>query len=186
MSDIEELQRRITAAIDRIAAGIDAVEAQPAGADPAELDALRAERDAALADRDAAAADREAAQKALEEERLVTAQLEERIRKLKERHAIELAEAQTQMPSADHLQRLDIDLQRLRKANDQLRQSNAALREANEEGVGEPHLINKAMLAELEGLRAARAADVAEATSIMAQLVPLLEKARDLPEGEDA
>ena len=39
---------------------------------------------------------------------------------------------------------------------------------------------------QLEGLRAARAADVAEATSIMAQLVPLLEKARDLPEGEDA
>ena len=179
MSDIDELQRRITAAIDRIAAGIEAVEARPTGADPAELDALRAERDAAVADRDAA-------QKALEEERLVTAQLEERIRKLKERHATELAEAQAQMPSSDHLQRLDTDLQRLRKANDQLRQSNAALREANEEGVGEPHLINKAMLAELEGLRAARAADVAEATSIMAQLVPLLEKARDLPEGEDA
>lgn len=179
MSDIEELQRRITAAIDRIAVGIETVATQPAAADPAELEALRAERDAAIADRDAA-------QKALEEERLVTAQLEERIRKLKERHASELAEAQTQGASADHLQRLDHDLQRLRKANDQLRQSNAALREANEEGVGEPHLINKAMLAELEGLRAARAADVAEATSIMAQLVPLLEKARDLPQGEDA
>ena len=186
MSDIEELQRRITAAIDRIAAGIETVEVRATGADPAELEALRAERDAALAERDAARADCETAQKALEEERLVTAQLEERIRKLKDRHATELAGAQAQMPSSDHLQRLDADLQRLRKANDQLRQSNAALRDANEEGVGEPHLINKAMLAELEGLRAARAADVAEATSIMAQLVPLLEKARDLPEGEDA
>ena len=71
---------------------------------------------------------------------------------------------------------MDLELQRLRKANDQLRQSNAALRTANEEGVGEPHLINKAMLAELEGLRAARAADVAEASSIIGALAPLLDQ----------
>ena len=49
-----------------------------------------------------------------------------------------------------------------------------ALREANEAGVGEPHLINKAMLAELEGLRATRAADAAEAAAILDRLDPLV------------
>ena len=72
---------------------------------------------------------------------------------------------------------LDAELTRLRKANEQLRNSNAALREANEAGVGEPHLINKAMLAELQALRAARAADAAEAQAIMGTLAPLIEAA---------
>lgn len=170
MSDIEALQGRIMAAMDRISQGVEALSAAPAEADTGELEALKS---------------------ALEEEKLVTAQLEERIKKLKAAHAEELAAVQTAPPAsasadADKLAALDSELQRLRKANDQLRASNAALREANEAGVGEPHLINSAMLAELEGLRAARAADVAEASAIMDQLVPLLDKARDLPEGEEA
>ena len=172
MSDIEALQGRIMAAMDRISQGVEALSAAPAEADTTEIDALRG---------------------ALEEEKLVTAQLEERIKKLKAAHAEELAAAQTAAPASaaavsadeDRLAALDTELQRLRKANEQLRASNAALREANEAGVGEPHLINSAMLAELEGLRAARSADVAEASAIMDQLVPLLDKARDLPEGED-
>ena len=172
MSDIEALQGRIMAAMDRISQGVEALSAAPAEADTTEIDALRG---------------------ALEEEKLVTAQLEERIKKLKAAHAEELAAAQTAAPASaaavsadeDRLAALDTELQRLRKANEQLRASNAALREANEAGVGEPHLINSAMMAELEGLRAARSADVAEASAIMDQLVPLLDKARDLPEGED-
>ncbi|WP_050930868.1 hypothetical protein [Aestuariivita boseongensis] len=170
MSEIEALQGRIMAAMDRISQGVEALQAAPAEADTDALEALKTE---------------------LEEEKLVTAQLEERIKKLKAAHAEELAAAQAAAPSApatvdaDKLAALDNELQRLRKANEQLRASNAALREANEAGVGEPHLINSAMLAELEGLRAARAADVAEASAIMDQLVPLLDKARDLPEGEE-
>lgn len=165
MSEIDELQRRITAAIERIGAGVDGLaRRQPTGPDPEEFEAMR---------------------RALEEERVVNAQLEERIRKLHEKHAADLAAAAASAPSVQRLERLDTDLQRLRQANDQLRASNAALREANAAGVGEPHLINKAMLAELEALRAARAADVAEAGSIMAQLVPLLDRAKSLPEGEE-
>jgi len=168
MSEIEALQGRIMAAMDRIGQGVEALSSAPAAPDTSEIDAMRAE---------------------LEEEKLVTAQLEERIKKLKAAHAAELAAAEAAAPAgvdADQLAALDTELQRLRKANDQLRASNAALREANEAGVGEPHLINSAMLAELEGLRAARATDVAEASAIMDQLVPLLDKARDLPEGEEA
>lgn len=167
MSDIEALQSRIMAAMDRIGQGVEAIAATPVASDPAELDSLRRE---------------------LEEEKLVTTQLEERIKKIKADHAAELEAAASAAPAVDGdaLAALDDELQRLRKANDQLRESNAALREANEAGVGDPHLINTAMLAELEGLRAMRATDAAEASAIMGQLVPLLDGARDLQEGEDA
>ncbi len=47
---------------------------------------------------------------------------------------------------------MTVKLQRLKRINDQLRQNNQALREANEDGVGDPHLINKAMMTELEAL----------------------------------
>ncbi|MEO0865632.1 MAG: hypothetical protein AAFY39_13820, partial [Pseudomonadota bacterium] len=85
------------------------------------------------------------------------------------------------MAAEERTAALDLELQRLRQANEQLRQSNDALRQANQDGVAEPHLINKAMLAELEALRAARAADIAEATSILGALEPLL----DAPAEED-
>ncbi|MCH9832656.1 MAG: hypothetical protein K0U49_04725, partial [Alphaproteobacteria bacterium] len=69
----------------------------------------------------------------------------------------------------------------------QLRQSNSDLRKANEEGVGEPDLINKSMLAEIESLRAARAADVAEANIILGALTPLLDQVDNVQEeGSDA
>lgn len=79
---------------------------------------------------------------------------------------------------------LDVELQRARRANAGLVEACEALRDANAEGVGDADLINKAMLAELEGLRAARAVDVAEASAILAALGPLVEQ-RHTPQ-EDA
>lgn len=165
MSDIEELQRRIMAAMDRIGAG--------------------AER---LAEAAASGAQEAGMAEALEEERLANAQLKERLRGLNDKHTGEIEALRAQLADtaetdalkaelaaqSEAMARLDTDLQRLRQANDQLRRSNAALREANEAGVGEPHLINKAMLAELEGLRASRAAETAEAAALLARLDPLL------------
>jgi hypothetical protein len=147
MSNIEELERRITAALDRIGKHVDNLEAvSPASVNPEELAQLRAE---------------------LEEEKLVSGQLEERNKKLREKYdaAREALEAQLEAQRVATA-KLDMEMQRMRAANEQLRSSNAALREANEKGVGEPHLINKAMLAELEGLRASRAVDRAEAEAI--------------------
>ncbi|TDK50337.1 hypothetical protein [Antarcticimicrobium luteum] len=228
MSQLDELESRITAAMERIQAGLGALSANAGAPDPA--------------DGDLAAA--------LEEERLVTAQLEERLKRIKEKHAEEIAGLQAQVAGAEDLDalkaevaalkaslaeaqadtgqadalrqeverlkadlaestqsdatgaeidalqaqlakqaetaaRLDMDVQRLRQSNDQLRAVNATLREANEASVGEPSLINKAMLAELEGLRAARATDAAEAGAILARLEPLLANAVSLPEGEE-
>jgi phenylalanyl-tRNA synthetase alpha subunit len=158
MSQIEELEHRITAALDRIGKGMEALGPAGAGtADAEELETLKA---------------------ALEDEKLVTAQLEERIKALHEKQDARLAGIEARSAEqSETMSRLDKELQRLRAANEQLRTSNVALREANEAGVGEPHLINKAMLAELEGLRAARAADLAETGAILGAMAPLLDGA---------
>ena len=161
MSDIDALQGRLTAAMDRIAAAASAMD--DAGAE--DVTALKAE---------------------LEDEKLANAQLTERVRKLSDQQDSAVAEAKTAAQAAEaRTAALDLELQRLRQANEQLRTSNAALRDANAAGVGEPHLINKAMMAELEALRAARAADVAEASSIIGALTPLLDPA-DPEETTDA
>lgn len=172
MSEIDDLQGRLLAALDRIAVGTDALAGQAGEAAEAGLE------------------------EALEEERLANQQLKERLRTLNQKHFQEIERLQARLNDtvevdalrsevenqAATLTRLDSDIQRLRKANEQLRTSNAALRQANEAGVGEPHLINKAMLAELESLRASRAADAAEVATVLAKLEPMLEKADEKTE----
>jgi len=163
MSNIDELQRRITAAIDRIANGI----SNAGGKTSSENQVMAA---------------------ALDDEKLANAQLTERVRNLKSRYDSTLLDIQKKTDAADErVSVLDLELQRMRKSNDQLRQSNSDLRKANEEGVGEPDLINKSMLAEIESLRAARAADVAEANIILGALTPLLDQVDNVQEeGSDA
>lgn len=146
MSEIEELERRITAALDRIGRAAEAYEPQP---DVPEGDGLSQ------------------VQAALEEERLASAQLEERNKKMREKFESAQSTLETELESQRMATaKLDMEMQRLRAANAQLRSSNAALREANEKGVGDPHLINKAMMAELEALRASSAVEKAEAEAI--------------------
>ncbi len=150
MSDLDELQRRITAAMDRMAGGLEQLGTNT-GADTAALE------------------------QALEDEKLANAQLSERVRVLKQRQDDELAEVKAAAASATtRMADLDLEIQRVRKTNDGLMASVQALREANEAGVAEPHLINKAMMAELEALRASRSADVAETTAIIEALEPLI------------
>lgn len=160
MSNIDDLQGRITAAMDRIAKGVDTLAAAPAGPDP------------------------ETAQ-ALADERIANEQLRARVQALKTRTDAEMAELRAQAEaSAARISELDVALQRVRRANEQLQASSTALRDANAEGVGDADLINNAMLAELEGLRAARAADVAEASAILAALTPLVDSA-DIPSPQE-
>lgn len=153
MSNIDELQRRITAAIDRVSAGLEKVSSGPSGPDP------------------------DMAQ-ALEDERTANAQLTERVRALKTKADAEMAGLRTHIEESEaRMAQLDLELQRVRRANTALSEACNALRQANEEGVGDPHLINKSMLSELEALRAARAADVAETSAILAALTPLVDAA---------
>ncbi|MEL7082079.1 MAG: hypothetical protein AAGK82_11780 [Pseudomonadota bacterium] len=154
MSDIEDHEKRLTAALERISSGLDKLDADGSG----EAAALKTE---------------------LDEEKLANAQLQERLKTLTARQAA------ADEAAADKATQLDLELQRLRQANSELRASNTALREANAKGVGEPHLINKAMLAELEALRAARAAEIAEAESIIGALTPLLDEAGAVKEEDE-
>lgn len=155
MSEIDALQQRLTAAMDRITAGMGKMQAGGAG-NTAELES------------------------ALEDEKIANAQLTERVRKLATLQEKATSDAEAARAASEaaqsRLEELELEMQRLRKANDQLRDSNAALRAANEEGVGDPHLINKAMMAELDSLRAARAVEVAETSSIISALAPLLDR----------
>lgn len=162
MNNIDDLQRRIMAAMDRMAKGLDQIDTSPSGPDPETLQAL-------------------------EDERTANAQLSERVRVLKTTTDAEKARLEVKIAEGEaRMAQLDIELLRLRYANEQMAEACAALRAANSEGVGEPHLINKAILAELDGLRAARAADVAESSAILAALSPLLESANktDAPQEE--
>lgn len=262
MKQIEELQGRILAAMDRINAG------------GAELAQSRASAQQAAA----AAADTSSWEQALEEERMVNAQLEERLRVLsqrlkeleeaapapgaataedvaameaelellrnevgntaerdalkqevqrlkselevhdnlaataKEEHldqiealqaelntarqhrdeAIAKAEESAAAPSGwvdegaqARITDLDAELHKLRLANEQLRASNAALRSANAEGLADAELVNAALEAELNGLRATQASDKAEVNAVLARLDSLLSAAPNLPEGEE-
>lgn len=155
MSDIDEIARRIHAALDRVAYRIEKLDGGGGG-------------------------DAGALQAALENERAANAQLEARVAAIKERQETTMAQLQEQVSGqAAQLAALGDEIQRLRKANAQLRDNNRLLREANEAGGAEPHLINKAMLSELEALRAARGAETAELEAILSALGPLLEPAMD-------
>jgi len=156
MSEISELERRITKALDRIRDGIASGE-----------------------DRGGASDESAALQVQLEEERTANAQLEERIRALKERHAAEIeALSSTNSGAEERHADLETALDQLRQANEALRENNAALRAALAEGVADAGMINEAMRAELESLSAQQAADAAEVEAILTELKPIVQEAR--------
>lgn len=165
MQDIAELERRIAFALARIGKGVEALAARPAAADPAPPQPDPEPDRAALA----------ALQEALDEERIVSAQLAERLRAVKERDAQTIAALEARVQQVTR--QLDVqglELQRMRKTSIQLREHLRALREAQEAGLTDPALLNKAMATELEALRAARHAELAEMDEILAELAPLL------------
>lgn len=166
LEEIDAFQQRINAALDRLGHGLETLSS---GAAPSsELDELR---------------------QALEDEKTANSQLEERLKaQAAKRTALEEEIEALREQNAESASRLDSELQSLRRANRQLRDNNTALREANTTGVGEPHLINKSMMAELEALRAERNADRAETSAILASLTAAIDGAAsgDAPAQEDA
>lgn len=150
MGQIEELQGRIAAALDRISQGLD-LQANTLS-DPEDIAAMR---------------------EALDEETMASEQLKERNKALHAR--VEELEAQQSAPSpelssAGDLSGLKDELSDLRSENERMRKINARLRAANEQNVGEPHLINSGVMAELDSLRAARKVDRAEMAAILTAL----------------
>ena len=152
MAELPELERqleqRITAALARIGAGVERLGAGPTPA----LTRLQMELDAERAAR--AAADD--------------------------------ALNQMQMPIAgDHSAEVDrltraldaqgFDNQRLRSSVAGLREELRRMREALDQGMADAPLVNRAMQAELEALRAVRAAETTEMADILSALAPLVD-----------
>ncbi len=160
MQDFAELEERLATALDRIGAGLAGMTANPAPATAtAEVENLKA---------------------ALDEERMLAAQLTERLRAVKEKEAETLASTATRI--AQLSQQLDAqgaELKRMRNTTVQLREVLRILRHASAQGLSDPHLVNRAMLAELEALRATRMTEVSQMDEILAELAPLIEEVRE-------
>lgn len=173
MGQISDLESRINSALDRITAGMDGLQPPAPPVDLTELARLQTELSRQQSELDVAQLEKTAALDKIDD--LLTAhdrQMSEHAVQMSE-HAVQIEAQKTQIQDMDEI------LQRLRHANAQLRDNNQALRQANQDGVGDPQLVNTSMLAELEGLRATQAADKAEADAIIGALRPLLRAAPD-------
>jgi chromosome segregation ATPase len=164
MSDIQELERRINAALERIGQAVDnhtPKVASPAAA-PADDGRLSALAEELQAERDA------------------NAQLHEKLRLLNESDSDQVGELQEKVETLTRqLDAQGLEVKRMRKNVIHLRETMRGLREAQSRGVTEPHLLNKAMLAELEALRATRLSETAEMDEILAELKPLIGDMQD-------
>ena len=160
MQDLTELELRLSAALDRIEAGLTGLPAEVAS-----TVTLQSHDDL---------------QMALDEERMLTAQLNERLRAVKEKDQQTQAQFLTKIDKmSQQLDSQGAELQRMRNTNIQLREVLRILREASAQGLSDPHLVNRAMLAELEALRATRMTEVAQMDEILAELAPLIEEVRE-------
>lgn len=156
MSDIQVLESRINAALDRIRRGVDAINIAPqaVGPDPAVL------------------------QQQLMEEQSANAQLEERVHTLKAMQEDKLALLEVRVAQQlAQMAALDAEMQGLRQSNADLREMNAQLRSAVADGVSSPELVNRAMMAEIDALAAQRSSEAAEVDAILSELKPLTTEA---------
>jgi hypothetical protein len=154
MTDLADIERRIAGALGRISAGLDRIGGMtvPPGTETA---AVQAELDA---------------------ERSANAQLTERVRAIREKQETTVAMLEkTVARLKDQVEAQSRELARQKQLNLDLSETNSALAAAAVEGgVSDAALINRAMASELEALRGARAAEVAELDEILAELRPLI------------
>jgi len=179
-TDIAELERRITSALERIGAGLDAFAAPaPTAASAPDKDSNSPEPDTAkptpetspeaLPDSAAKPSEQTIAanrrlqariltlQTELEETKADNATLAETLKAAEERASAPQANGHADEKIEKMTRQLDVqglELQRMRKSTVQLREHLRVLHEAAAAQTAEPQMINKAMLAELESLRA--------------------------------
>jgi chromosome segregation ATPase len=170
MQDLAELERRITAALQRIGTGLESL-TNGAGAMPVGTDNAT----------DVAATSAEIArlQAELDAERAVTAQLRDALRALQDAGPTDPTSAEAQVEKMTR--QLDVqglEMQRMRKSLIQMRGNLRALRQAQAAGIVDPDAINRAMVAELDSVRISRLAEMAEMDEILAELDPLIGEVR--------
>ena len=159
MKDLTELEQRLATALDRIGAGLAALPEASATVAPQVTSDL---------------------QRALDDELMLTAQLQERLSAVKEKDTLLQAQLNAKVDQMSRLlESQGAEIKRMRSTTVQLREVLRILREASAQGLSDPHLVNRAMLAELEALRATRQTEVAEMDEILAELAPLIEEVRE-------
>ena len=150
MNDLAELERRIMTALHHMERGLEQLgkPAAPGG------------KEAALAE-------------ALASEQQMTAQLTERVRAIREKQDTSVASLEQRLAEAvAQVNRTSAELERQKSLTAQLQES---LRELTDDSAGSGAV--DALRAELEALKAARAADLAEMDEILAALEPLIAEA---------
>lgn len=158
MADLAELEQRIAAALARISAGVDKLGAA-AAADTDAPSAAQAEQIAHLqAALDAERAARAAADAALDDLQSPGPAAADAVA------AAEIGRLTRQLDAQG------LDNQRLRSSVAQLREELRRLRDAAEQAMADAPLVNRALQAELESLRAVRASETTEMADILAVL----------------
>ena len=155
MAELAELEQRLAEALARIGAGVERLTAPSDAPSAAQAEEI-AHLYAAL---DAERAARVAADEALNDLQSPTSGAD----------PAELDRLTRQLDAQS------LDNQRLRSSVAQLREELRRLREAAETGATDAALVNRALQAELEALRAVRASEITEMADILATLGPLVE-----------
>lgn len=173
MSEISEYEARITKALERIGRAVAVAEEQASAQSGTAKGGIASDEMEAELGR---------LNEALEAERNTNAQLEDRVRAIHDTQKTHVGALEDEVETLrrqlmDH----DAELQKLRRVNTQLRTNNTALRDANIQGIGNPSLVNKALMVQLEALKASREADMVELNAILTDLRPYA-KAEATPE----
>ncbi|PTV94863.1 hypothetical protein C8J27_106131 [Rhodobacter aestuarii] len=195
MTELAEYERRISYALERIGRGVEVLSDQRAAAlaappvvqepppppepvvieDTTRIEALEAEL---AVERTALAAEKAA----LEAERAANIQLTERVRAIREKQETTLAALERRLAQATKaLEAVQAEANRLKRANAELTDVNRAM--VNAGGQVNAQTVNRAMQAELEALRAARAWEMAELAEILAGLEPIVAAHAKAPAG---
>ncbi len=201
MSDISDLESRISAAMDRISRGLETLDSPAAESDTSDTsEALQVELDAEktanaqLEERNKTLSGRieeveaeltdskDAIEKAVQAREAVETELSEARTAA---DAVKKANADKQDDNVktsvdlekkrDAIAKLSVRLGRMRRTSRQLRGAVQVLRKAAAENQTDAAMINQSMAAELEDLKAMRAAELAEMDLIIGALRPMLE-----------
>ena len=162
MTEIDEHERRLLAALARIGAAVDRMaEPGPASSHPADTPDSAAEVEVARLTR------------AVQDAQSDNAALTGRLELARERQAATVATLEARVASlTQQIDTQGIEVQRLRMVNVQLREALRSLREALTDGVTDAGQINRAMQAEIEAMRAARQIETSELDRLLAALDP--------------
>lgn len=153
MSNVSDLENRLGRALDRIAKSAMALRAAKPEDNP-DLENIRRQ---------------------LEAERAKNAQLSERVNAVRQRQESSFATLERRLGRmTEQLDLQSLEMLRLKKANTKLIEANRKLRDGVEAQVIEPSAINRSLVAELEALRAERAAESAELEDALGELEPMM------------